>query len=349
MASKSQKKRGKAHLTQRGKWTIGVLSQRGHSIRQISNELDISETTAKVYVDRFVSTGTVESPPRKPRPLTRKHKAASKCVRGISKANPNLTARQIAVKAEARGHFVPVRTAQRMLSEDGGAKFLAVQKRLSLSDVQKCNRVSFCRELQSTDITNIFWSDEKWFTVNSYTKKTWVFPDKERKQVVQAAWPIKVLVWGAISTRGRCPLFFFDGNVNSETYCGVLDHYKKWLLSEIGRHELPNCVLQQDNARPHVSKTSLTYANAQGIRLLPNWPANSPDLNPIENMWSLMVPIVDGEEPKDMSDLKAAVSFAWGKVSQEYVHTLALSPWERANKCIAVDGAEIQTKQRYSS
>jgi len=47
-------------------------------------------------------------------------------------------------------------------------------------------------------------------------------------------------------------------------------------------------VLQQDNARPHTSKSSITFFEDQGIILLKEWPATSPDLNPIENLWGLI-------------------------------------------------------------
>jgi transposase len=44
-------------------------------------------------------------------------------------------------------------------------------------------------------------------------------------------------------------------------------------------------LFQQDNARPHKAKVCLKWFEDHGIKLV-EWPANSPDLSPIENIWA---------------------------------------------------------------
>lgn len=44
---------------------------------------------------------------------------------------------------------------------------------------------------------------------------------------------------------------------------------------------------QHDNATPHTAKRSLQAFEDGEIEAI-NWPANSPDLNPIENIWSII-------------------------------------------------------------
>eukprot|EP00760_Papus_ankaliazontas_P039281 PhM_4_TR9518/c3_g2_i2/m.98170 len=113
--------------------------------------------------------------------------------------------------------------------------YLSVRKALPLTDAHKLSRVEFCRQLQSADITNYFWTDEKWFTIENHTRKTWAMPGADRVSVERKSWPLKLMVWGGgISPLGRSPLFIFDGNVNSEQYCAVLDHFRDWIEDEFG-------------------------------------------------------------------------------------------------------------------
>ncbi|GFY18898.1 transposable element Tcb1 transposase [Trichonephila clavipes] len=91
------------------------------------------------------------------------------------------------------------------------------------------------------------------------------------------------MVWGGIGYHSRTPLIRIAVTLNSQRcFSEVLDpvvlHYYQGLATAI---------FQLDNVRSHVSRiVQMFFVNHQ-IELLP-WPARSPDLSPIENMWSMV-------------------------------------------------------------
>ena len=83
-------------------------------------------------------------------------------------------------------------------------------------------------------------------------------------------------------------------------------------------------IFQQDLAPAHSAKTTKTWFNDHGITVH-DWPANSPDLNPIENLWGIAKRKVRDMRPNNAEELKAAIEASWSSITPQQCHRLITS------------------------
>ncbi len=90
------------------------------------------------------------------------------------------------------------------------------------------------------------------------------------------------MIWAAMSSAGVGPLCFLKSTVNAAIYQEILEHFM--LPSADKLYGDADFIFQQDLAPAHTAKGTKSWFNDHGVTVL-DWPANSPDLNPIENLF----------------------------------------------------------------
>ncbi len=122
-----------------------------------------------------------------------------------------------------------------------------------------------------------------------------------------------MMIWGGVYWEGKTKIKIIEGNIDAKVYqriiqeCIITPQHTEWEK------------LLQDNAPAHVAGSTLDFLDAQGIDLVDPFPPSSPDLNPIELVWSWMKREVDKQYPTNRDQLKICIQQAWDKLPQSTI------------------------------
>jgi hypothetical protein len=98
----------------------------------------------------------------------------------------------------------------------------------------------------------------------------------------------------------------------------------------------------QDGASAHTAKVVTSWLNEQEFDRIPNWPANSPDLNPIENVWGMLAQRVSYYELKTLDQLRDAITAEWDKITYDEIQALIESVPNRYQSVIDANGGNTR-------
>ncbi|KAI4886169.1 hypothetical protein NFI96_033331 [Prochilodus magdalenae] len=120
--------------------------------------------------------------------------------------------------------------------------------------------------------------------------------------------PQSVMVWGCMSARGVGKLCFLKKTVNAAVYQDVLETFLIPTVEEQFGEE--DFIFQQDLAPAHAAKSTKDWFTKKQLEVLA-WPANSPDLNVIENLWAIVKRKIRDRKPTTLDQLKQNIATAW--------------------------------------
>jgi len=331
---------GATELSEEDKGIIRGMHLEGASIRIIARQVGRSSSCVHGFLNRVAQQAGM---PRVER-------------RGAKRKSTALVDRDIVIAAK-RNRFITASEIQRTvpgadrlshstilsrIKETGELKSYWAAKKPFISEANRVNRLEWAHEhlnWTAEQWNSVLWSDESPFVLrNQGRKRVWRMHNERydfRTTQGTVKHSAKIQVWGCFSSTGVGRLVHIEGILNKNSYQNILETdmlQSKALLFGNGPF-----IFQQDNDPKHTAHSVRDWFAGHHVNVLP-WPSQSPDLNPIENLWSILDHRARNRTPNTKEGLLQELRLGWGAIPQETLQSLVDSMPDRCRAVIDANG-----------
>jgi hypothetical protein len=261
--------------------------------------------------------------------------------------NRDMTAENLAKEiSKINGTNVSPRSVRRALY-DAGLRAGRKIRKPAISQKNRKDRLAFAkshRDWTVEDWKRVIFSDETKINRFGSDGRRWTwFRDEGNLDPRNVTQTLKggggsIMVWGCITKKGVGFMTEIEGIMDKGIYRNILEGELEDTIAwyDLNHQEV---VFQQDNDPKHRAKSNLKYLEEQEYDVM-LWPAQSPDLNPIENCWSYVKSkLYSYEKPASgLLMLWDRLQDEWEKIDQEYINNLYESMPKRMREVIRARG-----------
>lgn len=316
--------------------------QRKESQRNIAEKYGVSRGAVQLVIRKHQRLGSVaDRPGRGPKRKTDARTDTS-IIREVKK-NPRVTIRAIKERLDLD---VSNRTIRRRLEERGLKSYFA-KKRPMISKANKQKRLKFARDHVNKPLEfwkRVIWSDESKFELFNKKRRLRVWRKSDEGLQDRHLQPTvkhgggSIMVWGCFSWAGVGNLTQVNGIMTADVYIDILCENLEESMLKMGLEN--NYTFQQDNDPKHTAKKTATFFRSARIKPMV-WPPQSPDLNPIENLWAILDNKVDKTDVTNKQNYFAALTKAWDELDPQHLRNLVESMPKRCQLVIEAKGGHI--------
>lgn len=335
-------------VPEKKKNTAISLLKNGNSLRHVAKKVKLGKTTVARIRQEYCPE-VLQSKGGRPQILSNRDK--NYCVQKVTRKREKSAVKVTRDLKIDHGIECSPETVRRAL-RSRGLQAKEKPKKTLLRNQNVKARLAWCNEHKDwtlDDWKRVVWTDEtKINRFNSDGRQwTWMRSD-ESLQNHNCKLTVKggggnIKLWSAITYAGVGWMCRISGNLDQTLYKEILDDDLNqtidYTCQKLGLRR-DQIIFQQDNDPKHTANSIQTYLKEQSYKVM-EWPAQSPDLNPIENMWSLLKRKLNefDSAPKGMEDLNERVTNVWyNQMKPEDCQKVINSMPRRIKACIRAKG-----------